>query len=54
MKRKIEEIKQDEDFICTISKDSNIFNQHLITQKEIKNLLQPNYEHGKRFFAEEE
>ena len=33
-KRKIQEIEQDEEIICTISKDSNISSQDLITQKE--------------------
>ena len=33
----------------------NISNQYLASQKEItKNLLQPNYENGKLFFAEED
>ena len=30
-KRKIEEMEQDEQVICTISKDSNISNQYLAT-----------------------
>ena len=49
---KIEEMEQDEQVICTISKYSNVGNQYLASQK--KNLLQPNYENGKRFLAEEE
>ena len=53
-KTKIEEIEQDEQVICTISKDSNISNQYFASHKEIvKNLLSSNYDHGKRFFAEE-
>ena len=31
-KRKIEEMEQDEQVICTISKDSNISNQYLAAQ----------------------
>ena len=33
-KRKIQEIEQDEEIICTINKDSNISSPDLITQKE--------------------
>ena len=46
-------MEQDEEVIWTISKDSDINNQYLAAQKEVtKNLLQPNYENGKRFFTE--
>ena len=46
-------MEQDGQIICTISKDSDINYQYLAVQKEIaKNLLQSNYENGKRFFAE--
>ena len=33
-KRKIQEMEQDEEIICTINKDSNISSPDLITQKE--------------------
>ena len=53
MKRKIGELEQNEEAICTISKDSNhINNQYLANQKETTNILfQLNDEHGKRFFT---
>ena len=38
-KRKIQEIEQDEEIICTISKHSNISSQDLITQKEWRKRL---------------
>ena len=38
-KRKIQEIEQDEEIICTISKDSNISSPDLITQKEWRKRL---------------
>ena len=48
-------MEQNEDVIYTISKYSNISNQYFASQKEITiNLLQLNYENGKRFFTEEE
>ena len=46
-------MEQDEQVICTISKDSNhISNQDLIAQ--IKNIVQTNNKHGKQFFAEKD
>ena len=38
-KRKIQEILQDEEIICTINKDSNISSRDLITQKEWRKRL---------------
>ena len=37
--RKIQEIEQHEEIICTINKDSNISSQDLITQKERRKRL---------------
>ena len=38
-KRKMQEIEQDEEIICTINKDSNISSPDLITQKERRKRL---------------
>ena len=38
-KRKIQEINQDEEIICTINKDSNISSQYLIAQNERRKRL---------------
>ena len=50
--KKIKEMEQDEEVICTINKGSNQSNQFLATQK--KEFFSVTDEHGNLFFAEEE